>query len=301
MFAVFGLAHQLIRGPELLSRVTKEALEDMAADGVVYAEIRTTPRAHEECGMDKAGYINAVLEGFRAYDAATPPVGVPPYRASTSPVTANLILSFDRKDAPAEWRDTLSLALTLSASHPLGSRILGIDVSGDPSQAAWHDLEPILHDARTAGFGVVVHAGEMPDRDAETEAIIRFRPDRIGHACYLSAANRMRLRRSGIPLELCLTSNVLSRSVEGGYEGHHFGEFGAGAGERRMNAVSLGTDDSAVFGSTLSQEYAIAAWAFGMGRGEMAALATMGMGMALCGEDEKRRLREKVATWIGEG
>ena len=54
-----------------VTRITREAIEDMAADGVAYLELRTTPKARPEHGMSKASYAAAVLAGVAEYQAAS--------------------------------------------------------------------------------------------------------------------------------------------------------------------------------------------------------------------------------------
>ena len=61
----------------------------------------------------------------------------------------------------------------------------------------------------------------MPN-EAEVAAMLAFKPGRLGHMCCLSPASQAQLAASGIPLELCLTSNVVTESVAG-LGGHHFG------------------------------------------------------------------------------
>ncbi|MGA1214678.1 MAG: adenosine deaminase family protein, partial [Candidatus Nanopelagicales bacterium] len=57
--------------PEALARVARECAEDLAADGVVYAEVRFAPELHTQRGLTLPQVVDAVLEGFRQGEAAT--------------------------------------------------------------------------------------------------------------------------------------------------------------------------------------------------------------------------------------
>lgn len=269
-FSVFQLAHKCIRGAEVLRRVAREILEDWSEDGVVYAEMRTTPRAHEEVGLSVEDYVQAVLEGSRDHqEGATASSTSSASTSSAEPrkrCHARLILSIDRRD-PAEVAErTVDLALLY---RPRG--VIGVDLSGDPTLGQWSAWEPALRRARSQGLKVTIHAGEVPDSDEETAQILSFHPDRLGHVCYLSPTNAKRLEeaRPKIPLELCLTSNLLvCPQVVPEYSAHHFARHYA-----QEHPVALCTDDTAVFGSSLSQEYAIAMQAFSLSRDETRRIA----------------------------
>ena len=123
--------------------------------------------------------------------------------------------------------------------------------------------------------------------------MLAFAPDRLGHAVTAAAEEGLLpvLLASGIPVELCLTSNVLSGSVPSygcashcalswslkpirtplffSRRAHHFAELW---GSR--HPVALCTDDSGVFATCLSREYALAATAFKLTRQQLWALAT---------------------------
>ena len=70
--------------------------------------------------------------------------------------------------------------------------------------------------------------------------MIRFRPDRVGHVCCLTAALRAQLSAAQIPIELCLSSNVITKSVPG-YSEHHFRGFYLEGGQHSaiMNGMPM--------------------------------------------------------------
>ncbi|KAI9328998.1 hypothetical protein DFJ73DRAFT_861086 [Zopfochytrium polystomum] len=243
MFAVFDVIHKVVRGKETIRRVVREVLEDMEADGVAYAEIRTTPKAQPDYGLNEEGYCNAVLSGMEEYAESR--------SGLASRTIARLLLSIDRRGGPEAAERTVDLAVALRARG-----VVGIDLSGDPTKGTWSDWKPALSRARSAGLRTTLHAGEVPNTDGEMSAMLDFRPDRMGHVCFISLENERRLRRSGIPVELCLTSNLLSRSVER-YDLHHFDDYRQRFLRREAARFSICTDDSAVFGSALSEEFAV--------------------------------------------
>ena len=81
--------------------------------------------------------------------------------------------------------------------------------------------------AREAGLGVTVHFGETASSGREEEgwALLEMRPGRLGHVIHLAPAVREEVLRRGLGLELCLSCNVLAEMTEGGFKGHHFGEW----------------------------------------------------------------------------
>ncbi|MCO5588559.1 hypothetical protein L7F22_042516 [Adiantum nelumboides] len=171
MFAVFGVVHRVVRGAELLTRVTREVLEDMSADGVVYAELRTTPREHQDVGLDKRAYIEAVLQGIEEHRRL----------AKDGACIARLILSIDRKDPVTVAEDTVNLAIEY------GNRgVVGLDLCGDPALGwgRWRqDWEPAFERGRKqAGLKVTLHAAEMAGMDEEMADMLAWGPDSLGHS-----------------------------------------------------------------------------------------------------------------------
>lgn len=246
-FSVFNVIHSCVKTLHDVERLAFELGQDLEADNVVYAEIRTTPR-NMLPDADWDQYVEAVLKGFHAYARSA---------SATTATELRLIISIDRaKHSSAQARDVVLLAEKYRADG-----VVGIDLSGDPTKGQFLEFLPALRYARSVGLKVTLHAGEVRGMDEEMRQMLAFAPDRFGHCCFVDAANMTKLKTSRIPIELCPTSNLLSNSVPT-IDQHHFGIHYVADGQGAVCCVS--TDDSGVFGSPLSNEYDLIMHAFGL-------------------------------------
>ncbi|KAI9013611.1 hypothetical protein DFJ74DRAFT_699837 [Hyaloraphidium curvatum] len=249
--------------------VTRRVIEAFRNDGVRYLELRTTPRRDGQTGMTKRSYIEAVLMEMDAMSE------------SYADIVVKLILSMDRRHTLEECLETVELALELRDRG-----IVGIDVCGDPTKGSFSAIRPAVSRAKDAGLKVTIHLGEVPDTDAESSTMLDCLPDRLGHATYLSADLRERILRQNIPIEMCMTSNVLCKTVAT-YEDHHIRDFFPD------HPCALCTDDMGIFRCKLSDEYAVAAWVFSMDRRQLFELSRMSIDCIFAGDAVKERLRRE--------
>ena len=137
VFGLFAAIHDLCTHHDVLQRIAREAVEDFAADGVVYLELRTTPKNAPDRGITKKSYMDAVLDGIDA--------SVCGKRGGdgTGAITVRLIASVDRRETTAEAIATVELAASLRHRG-----VVGIDLSGNPSVGEWATFEPALRLAR---------------------------------------------------------------------------------------------------------------------------------------------------------
>ncbi len=193
---------------------TLSVLHDFAADGVVYLELRTTPRAlHSPSGtLSKAQYVQTVLDAIRGFEAGG------------GRLRTRLILSVDRRNSLAEALEVVELC---RAFQPHG--VVGIDLCGDPQRAGIEALAPAFASARKiAGLGLTLHFAEVAcsATDEELRLLLSWQPDRIGHVIHVGGEIRQAIvDRGGMGLELCLSCNVHAKMVSGGFETHHFGDW----------------------------------------------------------------------------
>ncbi|GAC99302.1 hypothetical protein PHSY_006903 [Pseudozyma hubeiensis SY62] len=253
-FDVFRIIHSCVVTLADVERIAYEIGEDMEEDGVVYAEIRSTPRDMGEGDLE--GYVKAVLRGFDRY------------RLEKGKVILRLLLSIDRaKHTASDSYEIVSLAAKFRSQG-----VIGIDLSGDPTKGDFGTYLPALTHARSLGLKITLHAGEVLN-PTEFSSMLDFHPDRFGHCCFVDPPNLARLTESSIPIELCLTSNLLSNSIPTGkLTDHHFG-IHHNAKSEGSTICCISTDDSGVFGSPLSNEYRLVMDSFGLGEREVFELA----------------------------
>jgi len=282
-FEIFKLIHRCCGDLGAIRRITREVVEDFERDGCAYLELRTTPKRAPDLGIDKEGYVEAVLAGMR--DAQCLGDG------SDGRIVVRLVLSIDRAkdDDESKARETVELAKKYKSQG-----VVGVDLSGAPTVGSWAMYRSALRDARAHGLGVALHCGEVENTTEEQSSMLDFKPDRLGHCVHTvrDADLYEKLLQSKIPVELCLTSNVMTRSNES-YAAHHFGELRA-----RGHPVCLCTDDTWVFNTTLSHEYAIACETFDMTVDDIREMSTCAMGFAFCDDETKENVvRNRLRAW----
>ncbi|PSS00915.1 hypothetical protein BD289DRAFT_464932 [Coniella lustricola] len=305
--------YHLVNDREALEHTTLSVLRDFAADGVVYLELRTTPRALPASNLTKADYIATILDTIHRFESTTP----------NNRLHTSLILSIDRRNTLAQALEVVDLAQHFASSRSLsssssssssfssgpttsptprrgggGGGVVGIDLCGDPTATGIAALQPAFTAARTRlpHLGLTLHFAEAEASGSDAELLMLLRewqPDRIGHVIHLSEAVKREVaayrngQGLGLGLELCLSCNVHAGMIQGGFESHHFGEWWKVDGP----TVVLCTDDVGVFGSPLSNEYRLVATHFHLSEGDIRALARKGIDVIFGSEDEKKRLR----------
>ncbi|KAL9243521.1 hypothetical protein vseg_017396 [Gypsophila vaccaria] len=298
VFKLFDLIHIVTTDHSTVNRITKEVVEDFAAENVVYLELRTTPKRNESKGMTKRSYMEAVIAGLRRVctvdiDCASTDVDSKKETSScldSSSKTSNgllrkkiyvrLLLSIDRRETLDAAMETVKLAIEMR-----GGGVVGIDLSGNPRVGDWKTFLPALVFAREQGLRVTLHCGEVPNQE-EIHAMLDFHPERIGHACCLEDDAWKRLKSMKIPVEICLTSNIRTNTISS-VDVHHFAEL-----YRLKHPLTLCTDDSGVFSTSLSEEYAIAANAFNLGKTELFQLARNAVDFSFADERVVGQLKE---------
>lgn len=268
-FKLFGLIRILTTDHRVITRITREVIEDFAAENTIYIELRTAPKNNSAVGMTKRSYMESVKVGL---DIAAP----------VSPIHVRLILSIDRRETTEAAMDTVRLACELRKE---GWDIAGIDLSGDPAIGEWTTFAPALMFAREQGFPLALHCGEVRNSE-DIRSMLAMRPERLGHVCCLDNYEWEVLLASRIPVEVCLTSNLATQSVPS-IEEHHLAVL-----LKSDHPIAICTDDTGIFATSLSRELALAASCLALKPEEVTTLARSAIDFAFAESSVKRTLHQ---------
>lgn len=305
-FQIFDVIHKTVNTSIILERIVKEMVQDNSSDGVVYLEIRSTPRKLIDFSFEEGEKQTWTIEiepgntveldasaGYEPVDAAlnnyVESVAHAVYSASkTSPIVVRLILSVNRTSSLASIERIVTLACAWKNASK-SKIVVGLDVSGDPTRGDMTPILALLKEKAAGKIPVCIHAGETMNV-AETEAILDYRPERLGHCCVLSEATRRRMLDARIPLELCPTSNLLTLHLPS-FAFHPQCDFWLDSNY----PVAICTDDSGVFNVTLTDELLLVAETRQMSKEQVTALCLEAFNFPFCDDETKGRIKTEAA------
>ena len=266
---------------EVLIRVAAECAEDLAADGVVYAEVRFAPELHVSGGLTLEQVVTAVTEGFRRGSAGR---GITVYALLTAMRTA------------ARSLEIAELAVRHRDEGVVGFDIAGAEAGSPPTR----HLDAFQYVARE-NFHITIHAGEGFGLPSIWEALQWCGAERLGHGVRIvddirigadghatlgRLASYVRDRR--IPLEMAPSSNVQTGAAPS-IEAHPIGLL------RQLSfRVTVNTDNRLMSGVSVSSEFERLVEAFGYGWSDIEWLTINAMKSAFAHFDERLRIIDTV-------
>jgi adenosine deaminase len=263
---------QLMQDDAALTLVVEDLFEQLAMDGVIYAEIRFAPLLHLERGLTPEQVVAAV---DRATEGAI--------RASG--IDARLILCtlrhFDREQG---------LLTAKLVEQFRGSRVVALDIAGDEAGYPIDAQAPAFRFAIEKGLHRTAHAGEARGADSVWETLREFQPSRIGHGVRSIEDPTLveHLIRERIHLEVCPTSN-LQTGISRDYAEH-----AVDALYRSGVPLSINTDTRTITNITLTEEYRNLEQHFGWTASDLLACNQAALEAAFVEESTKRELRERL-------
>jgi adenosine deaminase len=222
------------RSPDVIHRVTREAVEDAAKDNVRYLELRFTPVA-----LSRA-------EGFPLHDVMDWVATSARDAAQAFGIKVGLIASVNRHESP----ELAEQVAWLAVEHRKNG-LYALDLAGNEAEFKSNPFHEIFKEAKQSGLHITIHAGEWGPAANIRDAIENLGAERIGHGVRVledSSVTALAKER-GVVFEVCVTSNFqsgvvpdlekhpLPRMIESGLK------------------VTVNTDDPSVSRITLSQEF----------------------------------------------
>ncbi|MFC9732363.1 adenosine deaminase [Streptomyces roseolus] len=264
---------------EALVRIAAECAEDLAADGVVYAEVRYAPEQHLEGGLTLDEVVEAVNDGFREGE-----------RRTGGRITVRALLTGMRHtDRSLEIAE---LTVAHRDNGVAGFDIAGGEIGNPPARhlAAFQHL-------KRENCHFTIHAGEAVGAESIHEAVQVCGTERIGHGVRITddiaedgTLGRLAayVRDNRIALEVCPTSNLQTGAAKD-YGSHPIDEL------RRLGfRITLNTDNRLVSGTTMSEEFQHMADAFGYGPEVFEEFTVAALEAAFLPLPERERLIEEV-------
>lgn len=272
------MGFRLMQTADSLRLVVEDVFEQLAADGVLYAEVRFAPLLHSAQGLTPQRVV-AIVE--RAVDEAS--------RATQ--IEAGVILCTLSHFTAAQSLSTAELVEQFRSS-----RIVALDLAGDE---AGFPLDPHIDAyryARDRGLFRTAHAGEACGPGSVWETLRLLDPQRIGHGTrsYEDAALVDHLRNQKIHLELCPSSNVQIIPSIASWKDHPIDRL-----YRAGVSLSVNTDTRMLTPATLTGEYESLEQVFGWGREEFLRTNRMAVDAAFATPGVKDKLRARLAENYG--
>ena len=291
----FDVTLSVMQTAEGLSRVAREFVEDLVADGVVYGEIRWAPEQHCEKGLSLEQAVDAVQSGLD--EAVAKAV------ASGKAIrVGQLITAMRHNDRGME---IAQLALAYRDRGCVGFDIAGAEAGFPPSRFA----DAFTHLAQNM-FPVTVHAGEADGVESIRSALVDGRTLRLGHGVRiaedigdLSASDAevaglghvaRWVLECGVPLELSPSSNLQTGAVA---------QWGTEIAHHPLNdlyrlgfAVTVNTDNRLMSSTTLTKEMLLLVAAFGYGLEDLLLFQLNAAGASFLPFEEREALVDQLVS-----
>ena len=266
----FALPGSLLQTPEGLAASVRLVLENMASQGVAYAELRFAPQLHGERGMTQEEAVQAAEAGL-----------------AEAPIPANLILCCMRGEGnDAANEETVRVA----RAHLVETGgVVALDLAGAEALFPTERYRGLFAHARELGVPFTIHAGEAAGPES-VRCALEMGAARIGHGVRATEDPALvdELVERGVPLEMCPTSNRQTRAIP------DMREYPLVSFLERGVRVTVNTDDMAIERTTLPDEFSYLRREFGLTPEQERRVTENAIEAAFTSDAMKRELRERI-------
>jgi len=260
--------------PQILKRITREAIADASDEGVCYLELRFCPHSlYARSGIDIPVAIENILEGIE--------IGMKEFPR----VTCSLLIIIDQQLGIGKAYEAVRYALRYK-----NEGITGIDIASDPTKIPLITYESVCKFIRDEGLGLTIHAGEFEGPESVRIAVDRLGASRIGHGIRSVEDPDVieLLIKNQVTLEISVTSNIQTKVIPSIHS--HPLPVLMKAGVR----VTLNTDDPSIFDTTLTKEYKLVKDIFGFSSNDFKQFNLNGIDAAFIDKNLRKKIRKKI-------
>ena len=272
----------VMQTPEAVQRVARECALDLAADGVVYAEVRFAPELSTAQGMAIEDVVEAMVDGFAHGGREAAEAG--------NPIRVGALLCAMRQDD--RWEEVAGLVVRYRDAGVCGFDLAGPEIGFRPDR-----IPAAIALLDRAGAHRTIHAGEADGIESIRAALDGARAERLGHGVRI--ADEVAADGSLGPLarRVCEEQVVLEVAPSSNVQTGAYASLAAHPVDRlhRLGfAVTVNTDNRLMSGVSASSELADVATAFGWSWDDVATVTERALAGAFTSDDEKRRLLTEV-------
>lgn len=273
---LYDIARSVIRTPDDVRRLLREAAEDERDDGSRWLEIQVDPTSYAPRLGGLTTTLELILDAARQAEQATG-VGIA------------VIVAASRIRHPLDARTLARLA-----ARYVDAGVVGFGLSNDERRGQADDFEAAFRIARHAGLLATPHGGELAGPASVAACLDALGAARIGHG--VRAADEpdlvRRIAERGVTLEVCPASNVALGVVEKAADVPLRALYESGV------SIALGADDPLLFGSRLVDQYEIAREAHDFSDARLADLARQSILASTAPSDLRTVMLADVEAWL---
>lgn len=269
----FELPIQVMQTKENIKKVTKELLNDLKKENVIYAELRFAPMFHLNQGLEMEEVVESVLEAMQEVEG----------------IKSNLILCCMRHDI--ENGNLLNLKTIEVAKKYHKKGVVALDLAGDESRYPTNLFCDLFQTIKELNLPFTIHSGEV-NHLSNIQSALSFGATRIGHGIhvYKDANLLKKLKEKNVTLEVCPQSNVDTFQVKE-KKNHPLQRLA------QEVLVTINTDNRTVSDITLTQEYYDLVTLMDFTIEDFKQMNLNAIECAFLKEEEKHELKEKIGEY----
>jgi adenosine deaminase len=273
---LYDVARSVLRTPDDVRRLVREAAEDDVRDGGRWLEIQVDPSGYGGRFGGITAFTDLVLDAVREASRDTG-------------LGMAVVIAANRTRHPLDARTLARLAAQYA-----GRGVVGFGLSNDERRGTTAEFAGAFAIAERAGLTLAPHGGELLGPDSIRTCLDSLHAHRLGHGVRSAEDPALldRIVEAGVVLEVCPVSNVALGVYSDLTSVPLPTLLAAGA------TVALGADDPLLFGSRLAGQYATMRAAHDLDDPDLAELARMSILGSRAPDEVKKELVAEVDQWL---